>query len=75
MKSDQINTLLLGVDDAACLLGIGRSHFYSMHSSGRLGPMPLKLGKRSLWDRKELELWVQAKCPSRQDWQSRGVAS
>jgi len=70
-----MDALLLSADDASKLIGVGRSHFYSMHSSGRLGPIPVKLGKRSLWDRRELELWVQAKCPPREDWQNRGMTS
>jgi len=61
--------LLIGTKQAAAMLSIGRSHFYGLHSSGRLGPMPIKLGKRSLWDRKELAKWVSAGCPSRQEWQ------
>jgi predicted DNA-binding transcriptional regulator AlpA len=40
--------LLLSAQDAAKLLGIGRSHFYGLHSSGRLGPLPVKLGRRAL---------------------------
>ena len=63
--------LLVSADTGAKLLGIGRSHFYGLHSSGRLGPMPVKLGNRTLWRRKDLELWVDAGCPGRQQWQDR----
>ena len=64
-----MDSLLLSVDNAAKLLGIGRSHFYGLHSSGRLGPLPVKLGKRVLWNRKDLESWVMAGCPARREWQ------
>jgi len=62
------NPLLLGADDAAALLGIGRTLFYSLHSSGKLGPQPLSLGRRTLWRRRELEDWVAAGCPIRERW-------
>ena len=60
--------LLLSAVDAAQLISVGRSHFYALHSSGRLGPMPIQLGRRTLWNRKELESWVAAGCPARGQW-------
>ncbi len=60
--------LLLSAVDAAKLISVGRSHFYALHSSGRLGPMPIQLGRRTLWNRKELESWVAAGCPAREQW-------
>jgi excisionase family DNA binding protein len=74
-EKNSATPLLLSADDAAALLGIGRSHFYGLHSSGRLGPMPVRLGKRSLWRRDELENWVASDCPSRQQWQARRDAN
>ena len=63
--------LLLSADRAAKLIGVGRTHFYGMHGSGRLGPLPVRLGKRALWRRSELESWVNGGCPSRERWQAR----
>lgn len=60
--------MLLSSQDCANLLGIGKTLFYSMHSSGRLGPMPVKLGRRALWNRKEMEAWIDAGCPPRNNW-------
>jgi excisionase family DNA binding protein len=60
--------LLLSAVDAAKLISVGRSHFYALHSSGRLGPMTIRLGRRILWSRKELESWVAAGCPARGQW-------
>jgi len=68
-RGKKVESLLLSAEDSAEMLGIGRTLFYAMHSSGRLGPMPLKLGRRTLWNREELESWVRAKCPAREDWQ------
>jgi excisionase family DNA binding protein len=63
--------LMLSAEQCAKLLGIGRTLFYSMHTSGRLGPLPVKLGRRSLWSRKELEEWIENGCPPRNQWQKR----
>jgi len=63
-----MDSLLLSTESAARLLGIGRSHFYALHSSGRLGPMSIKLGGRTLWNRQEVESWVVAGCPARREW-------
>lgn len=60
--------LLIGANDAAKLLGIGRSLFYSLHSSGQLGPLPIRLGRRTLWRRDDLQAWVAARCPERTRW-------
>ena len=63
-----MESLLLSAEDAAALLGIGRTLLYSMHSSGRLGPLPVKLGRRALWNRREIVAWVAAGCPAREQW-------
>ena len=61
--------LLLSAELAAGLLGISRTHFYGMMSSGALGLRPVRLGGRVLYNRRELELWVAADCPNRERWQ------
>lgn len=66
-----MESLLLSAEDSAALLGIGKTLFYSMHSSGRLGPLPVKLGRRALWNRREIEASVEAGCPARQQWRNR----
>jgi predicted DNA-binding transcriptional regulator AlpA len=69
MPEPPVNSiLLLSADQAAQLLSIGRSLFWSMHSSGKT-PLPVKLGRRTLWRRRELEAWVEAGCPGREHWQ------
>lgn len=65
----RLEPLLLGAEDAATLLGIGRTLFLSMHSSGELGPLPRRLGRRTLWSREEIHEWVRAECPPRTKWQ------
>ncbi|NQT03277.1 MAG: helix-turn-helix domain-containing protein [Planctomycetes bacterium] len=62
------NQLLLSAKDAAKLLGISERLYYSLHSSGKI-PLPRRLNKRTLWSRKELDAWVDAGCPAREQWQ------
>ncbi len=69
MAKKQPNPLLLSTEDAAELLGVGKSHLWGLHNSGRLGPLPIKLGRRTLWIRKDLESWAAAGCPARVKWQ------
>ena len=64
----RIEPLLLSFSDAATLLGISRALLYSMWSDGRLGPQVVKIGRRSLLNRKELEAWVSAGLPPRTQW-------
>ena len=59
--------ILLDAKQAALMLGIGKTHLYALHSSGRL-PLPLRLGRRTLWRVDELKEWVSVGCPSCQKW-------
>lgn len=61
-------TLLVDAQGAADALKISRAHLYGMHNSGRLGPMPIHLGRSARWSFAELMNWVQQGCPSRQIW-------
>ena len=68
MAGNNAQPLLLSADEGARLVGVGRSLWWSMHSSVRLGPLPIKLGRRTLWRRDELTQWVEAGCPARVKW-------
>jgi len=65
--TDSIEPLLLNTDQAARLLEIGRTSFYSMHTTDRLGPMPVHFGRRILWRHEELKRWFQAGCLPRRE--------
>ena len=69
MDSQKIESLLLSAKEGAKLLGICSNHFYALHNCGRLGPLPIRLGRRTLWNRKELEAWIADGCPARRQWQ------
>lgn len=62
------NPLLIDAKQVAELLGIGRSLLYEMQSAGRLGPMPIRLGRAVRWRKEEIESWVAEGCPSRTRW-------
>lgn len=67
-KNAAIDSLLVNINQAAKLIGVGRTLFYSMHTNGQLGPSPVRFGRRILWRVDELTRWVQAGCPKRQEW-------
>ena len=70
MTSDQqilVEPLLLSSVEAAKTLGISVRLLQSLNSSGRL-PMPVRLGRRTLWAADELRAWVAAGAPSREKW-------
>jgi len=66
--------LLVSDEQAARMLGISRSLWRRQHSAGRV-PMPVKIGRRTLWRREELRDWVSADCPPRHRWQWQGRAA
>ena len=68
MQTNTPTQLLLSATQAARALGISRTTLYGLHSSGRLGPLPVKLGRRTLWSVDELKRWVEAGCPPRDKW-------
>jgi predicted DNA-binding transcriptional regulator AlpA len=68
MPVDAHEKFLLCDKEAAALLGIGRTLLWGLHNSGRL-PLPVKLGRRTLWNFEELKAWTAAGCPARQKWE------
>ena len=67
VSNNNKHPLLLSADESARLCGIGRSHWFSLHSAGKV-PLPVKLGRRTLWRKNELEEWIEKNCPPRQKW-------
>jgi len=68
MDIDKNRALLLSAKDAAKLIGISRSLFYTLNAEGKI-PHPTKLGRRVLWKKSELIAWVEADCPNRLAWE------
>jgi len=67
--------LLLSATEAAVLCGVSRSLWWSMHSAGKV-PLPIRLGRRTLWNFEELRSWSAAidaktgQLPNRERWQA-----
>ena len=61
------DVLLIDAKEASRLCCISSSTWYKLHSSGRV-PVPIKLGRRTLWRKDELIKWVAAGCPPRHKW-------
>ncbi len=60
--------LLLNSAEVASRLRIGKTLLYELKSQGKL-PMPVRLGRRLLWPKDEIERWVRAGCPPTQKWE------
>ena len=63
--------MLVSGAEAAALCGIARSTWLKLHAQGKT-PLPVKLGRRTLWARTGLAAWIAAGCPSRDRWQKIG---
>jgi len=61
--------LLVDASTAASLCGVSRAGWWALHSSGRC-PLPVRLGRRTLWRAAELSDWTAAGCPARDRWHS-----
>ncbi len=66
-KQQTVEPILLSVTETARVLGISPRLLQKLNSSGQL-PMPLRLGRRVLWNRAELERWTENCCPGREQW-------
>jgi predicted DNA-binding transcriptional regulator AlpA len=60
--------LLISVNDFCCLLSISRAHYFERRAAGGIGPAEIKLGRKILLRRAEVEQWVSEGCPPRRSW-------
>jgi len=68
VETPLIAPLLIPAGGVARLLSVSLRQVWSMHQIGTLGPLPVKLGARTLWKDAELREWVEADCPHRERW-------
>ena len=54
---------------AARLCSLSMRTWWSLHSAGKT-PLPLHLGRRTLWLAVELASWLKAGAPARDRWES-----
>ncbi|MCE5279940.1 MAG: hypothetical protein ABFD92_16445 [Planctomycetaceae bacterium] len=60
--------LLVNARRAAELCGVSKSCWWAQLAAGRV-PLPLRLGRRTLWRSADLADWVADGCPPRDQWQ------
>jgi predicted DNA-binding transcriptional regulator AlpA len=64
-----IEALLVADVLAARMAGVSRSHWWRLHAAAKT-PAAVKLGRKVLWNRAEVEAWIAAKCPDRRTWEA-----
>jgi excisionase family DNA binding protein len=62
--------LVLTAEEVAELLCISRAHVFRLQRGGKL-PAPVRFGRSVRWARAELEAWLRAGAPSREEWDAR----
>jgi predicted DNA-binding transcriptional regulator AlpA len=67
MRANPPDPLLIGDREAAALVGVSRAHWHRLRAAGKLPPS-IRLGRKVLWRRVEIELWIQAGCPDAKSW-------
>jgi predicted DNA-binding transcriptional regulator AlpA len=69
MSEIAADALLIPDTVAAALCGCSRSHWHMLDDAGKLPPS-IKLGRKRLWRRGEIESWILAGCPDSATWQA-----
>ncbi len=70
MQLPEPELLALSARELSHLLGISERHLWTLHSSGRLGPQPIYLGRATRWPAAEVSRWIALGAPSRDEWQA-----
>lgn len=58
---------LLNVRDVAARVRVSVRQVWKLASSGRI-PKPVRLGRSVRWRAAELQAWIEAGCPARDQW-------
>ena len=67
--SAPVAPLLLDARAASALCGVSVRTWWALHSAGKT-PLPVRLGRRTLWRADELADWCKAGCPARGRWEN-----
>jgi predicted DNA-binding transcriptional regulator AlpA len=59
--------LLIPDTEAAALAGVSRAHWQRLRAGGKLPPA-VRLGRKVLWRRLEIQEWISAGCPDSRTW-------
>lgn len=66
--ADPLPPLLVPAERVASLLSISTRHVRLLDATEQI-PVPLRIGRRTLWRVADIEGWVAAGCPSRHRWE------
>jgi predicted DNA-binding transcriptional regulator AlpA len=71
MPNEPLAVEALQVPDtvAARLAGVSRATWWRLHAAAKT-PAAVKLGRKVLWNRAELLLWIELKCPRRLEFEA-----
>jgi excisionase family DNA binding protein len=65
--------LTANAKQAAAMLNVSVRQVWRLHTTGRL-PRAIRLGHCVRWRKAELEAFVEAGCPTRQEWEAMHVS-
>lgn len=65
---NNLEPFLIGAAGVGQRIGVSTRTVWNLHQAGTLGPLPLKLGCRTLWRDEEIRDWTRAGCPCRERW-------
>jgi predicted DNA-binding transcriptional regulator AlpA len=68
LHANATERLALAAADLAKLLDISERHLWALHSSARI-PRPFRLGRAVRWNLAEIQAWLDAGSPSRDQWE------
>lgn len=66
--TELIGALLITDIEGARLAGISRSTWHRLRAAGKLGPLPIRLGRSLRWRQSEVSAWIDAGCPDARTW-------
>ncbi|MHC4878266.1 MAG: helix-turn-helix transcriptional regulator, partial [Planctomycetota bacterium] len=61
---------LISARTAATMCGRSERTWRTWDSAGLI-PQPVRIGRNTLWRQTELQAWIAADCPRREDWELR----
>jgi predicted DNA-binding transcriptional regulator AlpA len=74
MGNEQTEPLLIPDTVAAALAGVSRAHWHRLRAAGKVPPC-VRLGRKVLWRRLEVEGWIEAGCPDARTWAAMQAAA
>jgi RNA polymerase sigma factor (sigma-70 family) len=70
MEPQESAPLLISARAAAVMCGRSERTWRTWDSAGLI-PQPVRIGRNTLWRQTELQAWIAAGCPRREDWELR----